>query len=178
MEQLVHGQALGAIMQVAYVVEDIEQAMLEWTKTLRVGPFFYLPHFPLVEAQYRGKPIDLDIDVALAFSGSTCFELISQRGDQPSPFREATGGQRFGFHHWATATPTFDEDLARLQREGSSLVASAKVAIGGRVSYLEKPSLPGMIELIELTPGAAELFAMIHGASRNWDGRDPIRRLG
>lgn len=47
-----------------------------------------------------------------------------------------------------------------------------------RLAYLEKPGLPGMLELLEWTPAARDLFAMVEAASRDWDGVEPIRRLG
>jgi Glyoxalase/Bleomycin resistance protein/Dioxygenase superfamily len=178
MVQLNYGPGPGAIVQVAFVVDDIQKQMIEWTETLRVGPFFHLPHFPLVDAQYRGEPIALDIDVALAFSGGMCFELIQQHGDYPSPFRDGTCGARLGFHHVARPTRAFDDDVARYERDGMKCVASARVAMGGRVAYLETPSLPGMLELIEMSPATEQLFAMIQAASQGWDGSDPIRKLG
>jgi len=177
MDQVSHASG-SPIMQVAFVVENIEQEMLRWTSTLHIGPFFYLPHFPVIEAQYRGKPANMDIDVALAFNGGMCFELISQRNDDPSPYRELAGGARSGFHHFATGTQSFDAELERHQRDGMSFVAMAKVAVGGRVAYFEKPGLPGMLEVIEITPAAEQLFGMIRAASVGWDGTDPIRRLG
>lgn len=178
MDQPVQSPAFGPVLQVAFVVDDIEQTMLEWAQSLRVGPFFYFPHFPLIDTQYRGKPIQLDIDVALAFSGSTCFELVSQRSEAASPFRDAETGARLGFHHFASATRNFDPDVARYEREGFTRVASATVAVGGRVAFFEKPGLPGIVELMELTPSAEQLFTMVRAASSDWDGRDPIRRLG
>lgn len=177
MAWLMTDQQVGGIAQVAFVVEQIEEGMEAWAGTLRVGPFFYLPHFPLVDARYLGRPIELDIDVALAFSGTTCFELIAQRSAGPSPFKHATNGLQLGFHHWATTTTSFDEELARRQREGASLVGSATAAVGGRLAYLQQPGMPGMLELIEWTPRVAELFEMIRVASRDWDGSEPIRRL-
>ncbi|HEX4341262.1 MAG TPA: VOC family protein [Polyangiaceae bacterium] len=77
----------------AYVVADIGRAMQQWTDTLGVGPFFYLPHFPLIDVRYRGEPGELDITLALSFSGPMCIELIQQNGSAPSisipPLRSA-----------------------------------------------------------------------------------------
>jgi hypothetical protein len=35
-----------------------------------------------------------------------------------------------------------------------------------------------MIQLIEANPTAEALFAKMQAAAKNWDGKDPIRRLG
>lgn len=178
MEESALHPAPAAIMQVAYIVDDIEREMLNWARLLRVGPFFHLPHFPLLETSYRGEPVDVDIDVALAFSGGVWFELICQRNNRPSPFRDPERGLRLGFHHFAVASRDFDADLARYQGDGMTLAASARVAVGGRVAYLESASLPGLLEVIEMTAGAEQLFSMVRAASRDWNGSDPIRRVG
>ena len=98
-------------MQISYVVEDIEREMQRWTQELGVGPFFYLPHFPVEDAMHRGSPSHADIDVALAFNGSMCFELIRQNNHAPSVFRELIDSRGYGFHHWAVSTRDFDAEL-------------------------------------------------------------------
>lgn len=179
MAELWFGVELGAIRQVSFVVDDIEREMEHWTRTLGVGPFFYLEHFPLFDAKHRGEPATLDLDVALTFTGSTCIELIRQNGDAPSPFREWVTARGYGLHHVGLFTRTFDTDLSRRTKSGAKVIASATVAIGGRCAYLETvPAAGSVLELIEVTPPVEEFFGMIHGAARSWDGTDPVRRLG
>ena len=176
MEQPSFGSPLGAVMQTAVVVDDIERAMEQWTRSYAVGPFFYLPHFPLFEATYRGNPTDLDIDVALAFSGSMCFELIQQNNDASSPFRNVATPHGLPLHHVAVASRLFEEDLEAYQSRGNALVASAKVGVGGRVAFLEAGPGP-LLEIMELTPASEAFLSMIHAAAKSWDGRDPVRKL-
>jgi hypothetical protein len=40
MKMLGFGQAIGQIMQMAYVVEDIEAAIEWWTRDAKTGPWF------------------------------------------------------------------------------------------------------------------------------------------
>ncbi|HTQ08227.1 MAG TPA: VOC family protein [Polyangiaceae bacterium] len=179
MEHLSFGPALGGVMQVAFVVSDIEREMERFTRAFNVGPFFYLPHFPLLSAQFRGKPTSPDIDVAMAFSGTTCFELVRQRCQTPSPFLETVATRGFGLHHFAVPTRTFDADVAEREKSGLSLLGSAAVALGGRTAFFDAASTLGaMLELIEMTPPVEQIFAMIQAAARDWDGADPVRRLG
>jgi len=35
-----------------------------------------------------------------------------------------------------------------------------------------------MLEVLQPAPGGREFFAMMRDAHRNWDGADPVRRLG
>ncbi len=165
-------------MQIAYVVEDIEREMRQWTQELGIGPFFYLPHFPFEDAVHRGGPSHADIDVALAFSGSMCFELIRQNNRAPSVFRELIDSRGYGFHHWAVSTREFDAELQRRERAGSVAASACRVTIGARTAFFDTTaSLGGMLEVMEITPVVEEFFGMVQAASKSWDGSDPIRVL-
>jgi Glyoxalase/Bleomycin resistance protein/Dioxygenase superfamily len=178
MDKLLFDVPLGAIMQVAYVVENIERDAARWSRLLGAGPFFHLPRFPVVDAIHRGTPLEVDIDVALAFSGGLCIELIQPNNDGPSVYRELIDRRGYGLHHWAVSTRTFDADLARYEATGVSVASSGRVVVGARVAYLDTvASLDAMIELIEITPEVEAFFAMLQGAARDWDGRNPLRLL-
>ena len=179
MEPLLFGPFLGQVMQVAFVVEDIEREMKRWTRELGVGPFFYLPHFPVEDAVHRGSPSHADIDVALAFSGSMSFELIRQNNRAPSVFREMIDSRGYGFHHWAVSTRDFDAELRRRESAGSGVASSCRVTVGARTAFFDTPaSLGGMLEVIEVTPAVEDLFGMMSAASKSWDGSDPVRVMG
>lgn len=175
-EMLAFGQPLGSIMQVAYIVENVEEAMRRWTRNLGVGPFFLLEHFPLRDAQYRGQPTELDINIALAYSGGMCFELIQQNDDTPSVYRDVIAERGYGFHHWALSTRDFDGDVARYQSDKAELALYGVAAVGARAAYMDtRATLGGMIELIEIKPEVEALFSTICSASENWNGEDPVR---
>ena len=78
---------LGPVRQVGYVVKDVEKAMQEWVR-LGVGPWFYTEKVPVEDFQYMGKPYDLNMSVALTHSGYIQVELIQQRNDAPSLYRD------------------------------------------------------------------------------------------
>ena len=173
------GQPLGAIMQVAYVVDDMDRALEHWTKTLGVGPFFLFKSFQLLDAKYRGQPTEIDVDLALAFSGTMCVELIVQNNNVPSVYREVVEQRGYGFHHWAVSTRSFDADVARHQAAGAALAFSGVAGVGARAGYMDTTAtLDGMIELIEINDKVEDFFGMLHAASTSWDGTDPVRSLG
>jgi hypothetical protein len=179
MDKISFGVPARAVMQVAYVVEDIEREMDRWSRELGVGPFFYIRHFPLSEVKYRGEPSTLDVDVALAFSGSMCFELVRQNDKARSVFRDVLDARGPGFHHWAFWTHHFDSDLRRHESSGRRVAATGVAGVGARTAFVDTfATLGGMIELIEITPKVEEFFAMVRGAAASWDGRDPVRMLG
>ena len=174
------GQPLGAIMQTAYVVDDLEAAAVKWTKTLGIGPWLLLEHFEADNMTYYGKPTDVDLSVALAYAGSMCYELIFVHNDVPNVYSDVVRKQGFGcFHHWAISTETFDEDVARYKSQGYEVAFYGEVRpVGGkRFAYIDTlKDNGGMVELIEISPEVEGLFSMVKDMSINWDGKDIIRR--
>jgi hypothetical protein len=178
MEMLSFGQPLGAVMQMAFVVDDIEREVQHYVRSLGVGPFFHFPHFPAIDSRYRGQPCQADFAVALAFSGSLCVELIRQNDDAPSPFRDHVAKRGFGLHHYALSTRTLDADVERYLAAGMTVLGSAATAIGGRAVYLESASGSGaVLELIEMLPPVEQFFGMLREAAQSWDGSEPLRQL-
>jgi len=166
-------QPVGTIMQIAYVVEDLDQALNHWLQKTNTGPFFVLKNLEILNPEYRRKSTDLDLTIALGYSGSLCVELIKQNNAVPSVYNEPPMA---GFHHWGVMTEGFDRDLAMHEQNGNELLFSGAVAVGGRFAYVDtRPQLGGMIELIELTPLVAELFENLESAARVWNGDYPIR---
>ncbi len=168
----------GAIMQLGYVVENLDEALEHWTQAMGVGPFFVMEGLEILDTKYRGQATDIDLTIALAYSGTMCVELIKQNDDEPSVYTELlerTGCG--GFHHWAIGTEQFDEEVARYRSRGYDEVFSGKVAVGDQYAYMDtQEDLGGMIELIKLTPAVRELFGSLEAAASDWDGADPIRR--
>ncbi len=174
------GQPLGSIMQTAYVVDDLEAAAHHWTKTLGIGPWFLLEHFEADNKTYYGAPTDVDLSVALAYSGSMCYELVFVHNDVPNVYADVVREKGYGcFHHWALSTESFDEDVERLKKQGHEMAFYGEVRpVGGkRFAYLDtRKTNGGMIELIELSADVEGLFAMVKDMSVNWDGKNIIRR--
>lgn len=170
------GQPDNGIIQMAYVVEDIHQAMETWVKKLNVGPWFVIDSFTGVDAQYRGKPTDNEITLAMSFSGHMNVELIQEKTKGPSVYRETIEKRGYGFHHWGVATKDFERRLAEYEASGYELAFLARVPTGGRVGYMDTTrDLPGMVELIELGAAFDEVFGRFYSATIGWDGRDPVR---
>ncbi len=170
----------GEIRQNGYVVRDIEAALAHWTSVLGVGPFFYLERAPIEDFRYRGEPSDVEVSIALANSGPLQIELIQQRNDAPSMYRDFLEAGREGLQHVAYWTRSFDADLARIQALGHSVGHSGRVGgEDGRFVYLETEAHPGtVIELSEISGPKGRFFERIAELARDWDGSDPIRAIG
>jgi len=172
------GQPDNGIIQMAYVVEDIQRAMDMWVKKLNVGPWFLLDNFSGIDAQYRGEPTQNAVSLAMSFSGHMMIELIQEHQPAASVYRETIEKKGYGFHHWGVATKDFDASLAGYQASGYDLAFFARVPTGGRVAYMDTTrDLPGMVELIELGAAFDEVFSRFYAASIGWDGKNPVRRF-
>ena len=172
------GQPTDGIIQMAYIVEDIHDAMEKWRSRLNVGPWFLLDHFTGEEGIYRSAPAIADVSIAMGFAGHMQVELIQPNDDHPSVYKETIEKQGFGFHHFGKASSDYAKDLKTYTALGYELAFQAKVPSGGLVGYLDtKGELPGFLELIEDTPGLDEMFTSFYQASLLWDGQAPVRSM-
>jgi hypothetical protein len=160
------------------VVTDIEAAMRHWTEVLGVGPFFYIEKPPIEDFRYRGAPSPLEVSIALANSGPLQIELIQQRNDAPSMYRDFLEAGHVGLQHLAYWTETMDADLERLERAGFEIGQSGSIGGNGRFVYYDTTAHPGtVIELSEIDGAKGRFFEHVRDAARGWDGSQPIRRL-
>ncbi len=166
----------GPVRQLGYVVHDIEKEMRHWSTVLGVGPWFYTPRVPTQNFRHRGRPSPIHLSVALANSGPLQIELVQQRNDAPSMYKEFLDAGRTGLQHIAYWTETFDEDMARITAAGLKVAMGGEVGARGRYVYFDTESHPGtVVELSEVAGPKGRLFELIHQASIGWDGRDPVR---
>lgn len=179
MSLLNFGQPDDGIIQMAYVVEDIQAAMNHWVDQLKVGPWFLLEHFSGVDPSYRGQPSHADMAIAMSFAGHMNIELIQPNNNAPSVYREIIEKRGYGFHHWGIGSRNFDRDVEAYQRRGAELAFLARVPSGGRVAYMDTTaSLPGMVELLELGADFEPMFTGFYRAALGWDGKNPVRPFG
>ena len=173
-------RGFGTVRQNGYVVRDIEAAMKHWTEVLAVGPFFYLERAPIEAFHYRGEPSDLQVSIALAGWGPLQIELIQQRNEAPSMYRDFLAAGHEGLQHVACWTEHFDEDLARLIGLGHQIGQSGQAGgPDGRFVYFATEAHPGtVVELSEISGAKGRVFEHIAETARTWDGSDPVRRIG
>ena len=167
----------GEIRQVAYIVPDIEQAMVYWTDVLGVGPWYYNPRVPIENYHYRGEHYQPHNSVALANAGGLQIELLQTRNDVPSMYRDFIQAGYQGVQHVAYWTENFDHDLAVAQANGLKVCMGGEVGQNGRFVYFETDmNQPGTtIELSEVAGPKGKLFQIIREAAENWNGEDPVR---
>lgn len=169
----------GSVTQVGYVVNDIEEAMRHWL-AIGVGPWFYRKQCPITEFSYRGTPSAFpEISIALANSGETQIELIEQRNDAPSLYKDMLDLNATGVQHIAYWTEDkFDDWCRHLQENGFVEGHAGRMGAQGRFAYYVNATAGAVIELSETTGGKGDRFKKIRDIARDWDGKDPVRDIG
>jgi hypothetical protein len=165
----------GVIKQIAYVVDDLDAAIMNWVELAHAGPFFRIDDVRVEDMRYRGVPAEATLSIAVGNSGGVQIELIQQRDGTPSVYREI----RRGVHHLAMLARDFEGESVRLERLGSPVAFALTLPGICRVHYHDTLARFGhFLELWESTEAMRGMLEMVEAAARDWDGKDPIRRLG
>jgi methylmalonyl-CoA/ethylmalonyl-CoA epimerase len=168
--------AIGPVMQIAFVPKDFDAAVRYWTQTMGVGPFFLIENIALLESTYLGQPNSCVFSLALAYWGDIQVELIRQENDAPSIYRGQEGG---ALHHTCILTDDINKARRICDEAGATVLVDGKVAPDGAVLYVDTGGGPGsIVEILQPSSGSGGLFGMIKQASLDWDGSDPLRKLG
>lgn len=169
----------GQIAQIGYVVEDIEASMQQWIRH-GVGPWFYIERVQTDYFRHRGVDSAVEMSVALANSGDVQLELIQQRNDAPSMYREFLDSGCAGAQHIAYWTTDFQDLYDRALAAG--YIVGQEGQIGGeqgRFAYFDTEHDQGtVIEISDISGPKGQMFAYIRQQAATWDGAEPIRRAG
>lgn len=159
------GQPTDGIIQTAFVVEDLDVAVEQFSTRLRVRPWTTLRAVGPQGSVYRGQPAQATFHVGFGCSGHMLYELIQPADDLPSVYREVIDERGYGFHHFGYATPAFDEAVATMRAQGYEPIGSVELP-GVRLTYFDtRDTLPGMIELIEASEEVNTSFTAVWKAS-------------
>lgn len=145
---------LKKLNQIGLVVNDIETTARYYMTHFGIGPW-YRPKMP--EAQksvFRGREIDLVIEIVVAYCGSVQIELIKTKGKEKNSYTELLDERGEGIHHIAFEVFGIKRKLAILKEMGIQPLQSAILKTGGgtviTAVYLDTAATGGMIiELIE-----------------------------
>lgn len=167
----------GPLRQLGYVTNDIEATMHHWIDVCGVGPWFYFDRYSVSDWKYGGIAYDaINVSVALSNWGDIQIEIIQQRCDTPSMFRDFLASGKEGLQHWATWPENYDEVLGRALAAGYA-VAQSGATPRGRAAFLTKRASPDtVVELSETGQARLDFAARIRETALTWDGSDPIRR--
>lgn len=142
-----------AIVQMGYVVPDLDAAMEHWTRILGIGPFTVSSEIVIDEPRYRGLPTNVDLIIGVAQAGPVQVELIHQRNDVPSCYRDLFPADRGGLHHVAVRSGDFHREVARYEAMGCPTAFCGRHR-GRHFAYMDTSAHLGiMVELLEAPAG-------------------------
>ena len=166
-----------SIVQMAWVVNDLEAAARRYSATLGYGPFMFNRHIRLSEPSHRGTPRQTDFSLAIAQAGDVQVELVEQHDDTPSVYRDIYPKGCEGFHHVAVIVPDVGKEVARYQALGFAVASTGRF---GDVEFAYVDTVPATGHMVEILPdqdGIRRLFGAVRRAAESWDGVDPIREM-
>ncbi len=167
----------GELRQLGYVVRDIEAGMRHWIDVFDVGPWFYVDRLPVGEFRYYGEPSDLYVSIAISYSGGAQVELIQQRNEAPSMYRDFLEAGHEGLQHVCYFPVDYDAVLARALADGY-VIGQEGSSNRGPFAYLATEAHPGsVVELAAYSDKRRAQFEAIKAVCDDWDGSDPIRTV-
>ena len=143
------------VNQIGILVKDIPEAVAYYTKLLNIGPW-YRSNTIKHEAVYRGKPINPELDIVLAFQGGVEIELIQVKGKTENVYSDILAKCGGGIHHLGFTVSGYDNKLEQMKANGVEVLQSGVITTKGsaitRYAYLDTIKQCGIIsELIVTT---------------------------
>ena len=179
MENVIKSITQHPIIQICWMVDDMEAAARRWVEIMGAGPFFLIPHITDggENVTYKGQPSTLDQSSAIGQWGTIQIELFEQHCDSPAGMRELIApGQ---VHHMTWMVEDFDSEFKRLEDMGFSNVWTAQMKKDGkRIGWFDATAVLGtLIEVYEDSNAIRGFYRKIAKAAEGWKGENPIRRF-
>jgi len=141
------------------------------------GPWYYIDRVKTDYFRHRGEDSDVSMSIALANSGDLQIELIQQRNDAPSMYRDHLRDHGEGLQHMSYWTENYQSLYDRAISAG--FVVGHEGQIGGpqgRFAYFETSGHAGtVVEISDISGGKGRFFGHVRKAAANWDGSEPVR---
>jgi hypothetical protein len=117
------------------------------------------------------------MSIAVANFGDLQIELIQQRNDAPSLYKEFLDAGREGLQHLAYWTRDYQALYDRALSLGYKVGHEGQIGgAQGRFAYFDTQAHPGtVVEISDISGMKGQFFACVRQAAVDWDGSRPIR---
>jgi 4-hydroxyphenylpyruvate dioxygenase-like putative hemolysin len=151
---------------------------MEHYLSLGIGPFFYFEDVKINGFEFRGRPSNPQLSIALANSGDLQLELIQQRNDAPSLYKEFLDRHGEGLQHMSAWTETLEAEHQRILAAGFKVGQTGVLGRNRFVYYDTQADHPASVmEIYDISNGVKDFFDQIRSAAATWDGSQPIRKF-
>jgi hypothetical protein len=167
------------IVQQAYHVGDLDEAIGRWHRMLGIGPFLVRRHIALDDVLYRGQRATLDISAAHAQAGDIQIELVQQHCSSPSAFRDMFAPDEEGLHHIALFPEDHEAMVGHYRQLGFETATELITAERRGAAYVDTCATLGhMVEIYRVNDSLVEFYRAIERAANEWDRRALMIELG
>jgi hypothetical protein len=161
------------IVQIAFVVDDLEAACLHWASTFGAGPFFLHDPVPVGKVtQPDGAAAVFEAACGFGQWGPVMVELIKFHRVEPESIAAAVC--RPGLSHIAYFESDSDGETNRLQAEGAPALFRHEIGDYYSSWHDARDTIGCLIEHYPFDAVSA-LYGAVSQAAKDWDGSDPIR---
>jgi methylmalonyl-CoA/ethylmalonyl-CoA epimerase len=155
----------GGLQQVAFVVKDLTAGMEFFNRTMGVARFYVIEDFgrQARETTFRGRPVEHNFKLALAYSGDTQIELIQHLSGETC-YKEHLERRGEGLHHLGFFLYDLDAYQSVLDSLGAGGYAPLMSGRFGttRYTYFDTEAAIGSImEIVYLDSGGKDFMAKI-----------------
>lgn len=165
----------GKLFQIAYIVDDIDEAVTQWSALLQVGPFAVSRRHRFVTQIFRGNETDIELSLAFAFSGDVNIELIQVHGQGASVYSEFRASKGRGLQHVAILSENIEADAHDLEARGFAELQRTVDLAGTETRFFDTDRAIGTtLELIQSTHQLRENFSRLREMNESWDGKTAL----
>lgn len=148
-----HTLGLPRVYQLGVIVRNMNQAIAYYAQFMGIQPW-YRGNVDEQETFYRGKKVNMDVDMVFAYSGKLMIEVIEVKGGGDNIYSEHLAAHGEGLHHLGFEVSDFDAKMKKVEALGIPVIQHGTVkSKGGAISkmaYLDTTSSLGYpIELME-----------------------------
>lgn len=155
----------GSLQQVAFVVNDLMAGMEFFSRTMGVARFYVIEDFGLKarDKTFRGRPVEQNFKLALAYSGDTQIELIQHlSGD--TCYKEHLQRRGEGLHHlgfFLYHPEEYQRALDSLGAGGYSPLMSGRFGTTRYTYFDTEAAIGSIMEIVYLDSGGKDFMAKI-----------------
>ncbi len=151
--ELLESLKLPPITQMGLVVESLEESARFYSALLNIKKW-YKTIITECQYDYKGKPIDIQLDIVVGYTGKTQVELIKFTGKDNNIYCDINGKALFGFHHFGVVVNCLEKQVKKMTVSGIKPLQVGTLKYGGggatKVAYMDTMQSSGFIlELIE-----------------------------
>jgi hypothetical protein len=139
---------LPGVGQLGFIVHDIQASLPNISSTFNLRSW-YLPQYKEKHFKIGDQPIELNFNLAVAYSGKLQIELIEEKSGRARIYQDHLENYGEGLHHLGFFVPDMDPKLKIAKQIGLNILLESefKTAGGGyvRFAYLDTRKICGII---------------------------------